>query len=166
MSPLYIQRCNHDRSATQNLTPISRCFKYISAMHFYPYFAQNGYKLAFKKHPYFSNSKYTFIKTPLFSQFQVYTFTESKTENCKQGPQGPEEKKHPFFQFRVQAQNTLFSDFEYKLMKTTLFFKIANISCSRICFKKDPFLREIWNDHAYTKSIQSGNTGIRVQYSF
>ena len=23
---LYIQRCNHDRSATQNLTPISRCF--------------------------------------------------------------------------------------------------------------------------------------------
>ena len=72
---LNIQRCNHDRSATHNLTPISRCFKYIFS-HFYPYFAQNGYKLAFKKHPYFSHSKYTFTKPPLFSQFQVYTFTK------------------------------------------------------------------------------------------
>ena len=70
---LYIQRCNHDRSATQNLTPISRCFKYIFS-HFYPYFAQNGYKLAFKKHPYISHSKYTFTKPPLFSQFQVHFY--------------------------------------------------------------------------------------------
>ena len=171
---LYIQRCNHDRSATQNLTPISRYFKYIFS-HFYPYFEQNGYKLAFKKkHPYFSHSKYTFTKLPLFYKSFIYFFfikkqilkhitnkekssygvntqvghtniaiymhstefydsvkntgarqpssivsrmriesrreffclvnfqftSESKTENCKQAPQGPEEKKAtPFFFF-------------------------------------------------------------------
>ena len=83
---LYIQRCNHDRSATQNLTPISRCFKYIFS-HFYAYFAPNGYKLAFKKHPYFRipstlllnhpyfrNFKYTFTKPPLFYKSFIYIF--------------------------------------------------------------------------------------------
>ena len=86
MLSLYIQRCNHDHSATQNLTPISRCFKYIFS-HFYPYFAQNGYKLAFKKHPYFRipstlllnhpyfrNFKYTFTKPPLFYKSFIYIF--------------------------------------------------------------------------------------------
>ena len=83
---LYIQRCNHDHSATQNLTPISRCFKYIFS-HFYPYFAQNGYKLALKNtpifripstlllnHPYFRNFKYTFTKPPLFYKSFIYIF--------------------------------------------------------------------------------------------
>ena len=129
VSPLYIQRCNHDRSATQNLTPISRCFKYIFS-HFYPYFAQNVYKLAFKKYSYCSHSKYTFTKTPLFSQFQVHFYVWVKN------------RKTPLFQFRVQAQKHPFFDFEYKLMKTTLFFKIANM------LRKHPFLREILNDHA------------------
>ena len=77
---------NHDRSATQNLTPISRYFKYIFS-HSYPYFAQNGYKLAFKNtpifripstlllnHPYFRNFKYTFTKPPLFYKSFIYIF--------------------------------------------------------------------------------------------
>ena len=97
------------------------------------------------KHPYFRNFK--------------YTFTESKTENCIQGPQGPEEKKHPFFQFRVQAKKHPFFRFRVQAHENNPFFK-------RTCFKKDPFLREIWNDHAYTKSIQSGNTGCLSREDF
>ena len=63
--------------------------------------------------------KYTFTKPPLFSKTRT--------------PRTRRKKIHPFFKFRVQAQTHPFFDFEYKLMKTTLFFKIANISCSRTC---------------------------------
>ena len=73
-----------------------------------------------------------------------FQFTsESKTDNCKQGPQGPD-KNTPF---RVQAQKHPFFDFEYKLMKK----KKKKIKIANMLKKK--------NDHAYTKSIQSDNTG-------
>ena len=87
-----------------------------------------------------------------------FQFTsESKTENCKQGPQGPEEKKTPFFQFRVQAQKHPFFRFRVQAHENNPFFQ--NREHAK---KKDPFLREIWNDHAYTKSIQSDNTGTQT----
>ena len=107
---LYIQRCNHDRSATQTLTPISRCFKYIFS-HIYPYFAQNGYKIGLLKN------------TPIFRIPSTLLLNHPYFRNLR--PQGPEEKNPPLFQFRVQAPK-----------------------------KKDPFLREIWNDHAYTMCVQ------------
>ena len=95
------------------------------------------------------------------SIFAWSTFNSRLSQKQKIANKDPkdQEKKHPFFQFRVQAQKHPFFDFEYKLMKTTLFFK----KFANMLKKKDPFLREIWNDHAYTKSIQSDNTGTQVR---
>ena len=74
-----------------------------------------------------------------------FQFTsESKTENCKQGPQGPE-KKHPFFQFRVQAQkhpffrfrvqahenNPCFQNREHAKKKTPFYAKFGTIMRTR-----------------------------------
>ena len=63
------------------------------------------------------------------SIFAWSTFNSRLSQKQKIANKDPKDQKKttPFFQFRVQAQNTLFSDFEYKLMKTTLFFKIANM---------------------------------------
>ena len=70
-----------------------------------------------------------------------YQFTsESKTENCKQGPQGPEKtplfpisstsSKTPFFRFRVQAHenNPFFQNREHD-KKRPLFTRNLERSC-------------------------------------
>ena len=72
------------------------------------------------------------------------TFNSRLSQKQKIANKDPkDQKKHPFFQFRVQAQNTLFFDFEYKLMKTTLFlqyrehFMFANMLKKRPLFTRN-----------------------------
>ena len=54
-----------------------------------------------------------------------FQFTsESKTENCKQGPQGPEEKKNtPFFNFEYKLKNTLLFRFRVRAHENNPFFQ-------------------------------------------
>ena len=52
-----------------------------------------------------------------------------KQKIANKDPKDQKKKNTPFFQFRVQAQKHPFIDFEYKLMKTTLFFQNRERTC-------------------------------------